>query len=271
MDFTYATYPEWFRTLPAESQERLADNDLDWPSIEQRVAALREKGWSEDKIKEEKISILYRAFYHTSDESTQQTLREAGIVDLPNRRFNAGDNDHVESNRSESDMAESNLSRCEAASIIESETKKLEEQFGLTESDAEILEEMIEEKVSKLVERRVSNQLQAVVATFLEAPNAKIAAGGLAFAANLAALNGLKSQAAYGRKIGVTRAAISKSVRHWKEVLDLPTNSHMKSDDACENYRQSANEDHWRNRKWKSDEESDDTDDTRDQSDPGRD
>lgn len=239
-ELTFDNYAPWFRCQSPEDQETLRRRKLDPESVNQEVERLAEQG---KRTKDYQIEVLYRAFYYTADESTQATLRENKLV--------TPQDDHgvVRTNRSDSDASESNSSRTDSLEYTEASTDSLAEMFDLgSGSDLEKLEAHIEERVKKEVDARVMHNLQQVVAVFLSAPNAKIAAGGLAFAANLSSLNGLKNQTHYGRLIGVTKGAISKSTRYWKALLDLPANAHMKSDKACDSYSKAQTEKHWRHK-----------------------
>lgn len=91
---------------------------------------------------------------------------------------------------------------------------------------------------------------QTLVAGFLEATNPRLAAAGLAFATNLAALNGLGAQDEFAKRIGVRRASVSKSTKWWQRELHLPTSSHMKSEGACTVYSKVTRLKHWRRKKY---------------------
>jgi hypothetical protein len=89
-----------------------------------------------------------------------------------------------------------------------------------------------------------------VCGVMLNAKNAKLAAAGLAFASNLASLNGLGSMRQYGRKIGVSVEAVSKVKRKWQAELLLDSKAHSKTPEACANYAIAAKEKHWRRQKF---------------------
>lgn len=92
--------------------------------------------------------------------------------------------------------------------------------------------------------------LMKLCGAFIDGRNPKLLAAGLAFAANLAALNGLKTQRQHAKKIGVTPAALSKVTKFWQEELELAVSPHMKSAAACGAYsRVQKGDAHWRKQK----------------------
>jgi len=245
-ELTFENYPEWYRIQIPEVQKDLRDHELDPDSVEKELRRLTEKGNKTDDFKKK---IVYLAFYYSSDESTQKRLVDSGCVSP------MYDHGIVKSNRGEKDFAESDQARTESLEYADSEEDWLIERYDLDRESAIGLQAYIELRVAEKVQSQVSHNLQQVVAVFLSAPNAKIAAGGLAFAAGLSALNGLRSQTQYAARIRVSKASISKSTRYWKQLLDLPANSHMKTDDACDSYSKAQKEKHWRNKKYGSGEE----------------
>ncbi len=241
-ELTFETLDQWFRCQPPEVQRNLQREGLDPDSVNQEVKRLAEEGRG---TRDYKMKIMYGCFYWSSDKSTQQQIKEGGLYD-PDDDYGV-----VKNNRNESDPGESNTARTESHEYSESTTDVLHELLGGSES-TEALERYIEARVQKEVEMRVSHNLQQVVGVFLAAPNARIAAAGLAFAAGLSALNGLKNQTQFARLIGVSKGAVSKSTRYWKVLLDLPDNPHMKTEPACESYSRAQKKAHWRNRPYES-------------------
>jgi hypothetical protein len=61
-----------------------------------------------------------------------------------------------------------------------------------------------------------------IAGVFLDFPNTRLAAAGLAFAADVALRYGLGSMQDYATSIEVSRAAICKSVKFWQRELELP-------------------------------------------------
>jgi hypothetical protein len=90
-----------------------------------------------------------------------------------------------------------------------------------------------------------------VCGVMLNAKNAKLAAAGLAFASNLASLNGLKSMRVYAAQIKVSPSAVSKVKKKWQAELNLPDSPHSKDALACANYSKVQSGDrHWRRAKF---------------------
>lgn len=213
---------------------------MDPDSIKKEIGRLEREGKRTADYKE---TVVYAAFYWSSDAATRELLKREGL--------DKSGNDHgiVRSNRNESDPGESNSSRTDSLTFMEEESNEIRERMS-GDSNAEMIQEIIQEKVDAEVSLQVGIAIQKIVGVFLSTPNAKVSAGGLAFAAGLSALNGLNSQTAYAKRIGLTKSAISKSVRFWKHLLDLPENPHMKTEKACSSYSSAQTQNHWRNKKY---------------------
>jgi len=242
MELSFNQYEEWFSQLPHKSQQQLLDNDLSPEVVLAVYQAKREQGLSDRALKEFKTTIEYNAHYWSSPPHLQKQLQRLGI----DGKSRIHDDNKVESNQGDRDVAESPLASIQFEGIQDDEVSEICEQFGFDPSVGYQIKEYIDAKVEKKVEKKLSDRTKTLVAMLLQEPNLRIAAGGLAFAVNLAALNGLRTQTAFALKIGYTRSAVSKSVRKWKALLELPTNAHMKSDKAIEKYRQAQHEKHWR-------------------------
>jgi hypothetical protein len=236
-ELSYENYGPWFRSQSPEVRKDLQARGLTPEAVQQEVERLAALG---RRTKEYQTKVVYLAFYYSSDPSTRKTLVENGLVDPQD------DHGVVKSNRGEHDLAESNLLRTESVEAHDSEGDVIAEALDLSDDAAAQIRDWIEAKVAEETEKRVSASIQRIVSVFLSAPNVRIAAGGLAFAAQLSALNGIGTQTEYARKIGVSKGAISKSTRFWKELLNLPSNPHMKSDPACESYSKAQSTSHWR-------------------------
>jgi hypothetical protein len=128
--------------------------------------------------------------------------------------------------------------------------EKLAERFGLSLEKARGLVRWHGEILASEVERHRSFLFQRLIAGFLQTKNPKLAAAGLAFAAELNALNGLGSQAEYARQIGLSRAALSKMTKYWQDELNLKPSAFQKSEQACITYAEKGKSDHWRRRKF---------------------
>lgn len=105
--------------------------------------------------------------------------------------------------------------------------------------------------------KRVENEAQAyraflfqrLIAGFLMPGNLRVRAGALAFAADLAALNGMSTIRAFAKSIGMSPFGVSKVVTYWRELLDLPANRHSKTREARAAYSRAQHEKHWRIKK----------------------
>ncbi|MDR0532518.1 MAG: hypothetical protein LBH01_01030 [Verrucomicrobiales bacterium] len=128
--------------------------------------------------------------------------------------------------------------------------EKLAERFGIPLETAQKLARWHGLVLSSEAQRYRAFLFQRLIAGFLQAKNPKLAAAGLAFAAELNALNGLGSQAEYARKIGLSRQALSKTTKFWQTELELETSVFQKSEKACGEYARNSLTNHWRKRKY---------------------
>jgi DnaJ-domain-containing protein 1 len=74
----------------------------------------------------------------------------------------------------------------------------------------------------------------------------RVAVYGLAFATGMNRLLKWPTMSAAAEGLGVSRAAISKRAVQWADLLGLKRSAHMKSDAACEKYREAQKKNHWR-------------------------
>lgn len=112
--------------------------------------------------------------------------------------------------------------------------------------------QMIEDRVAAEVERRKAEQLQTIAAFMIAPGNARKRALGLAYVANLDALNGIGSQEEAGKKTLSSRASINTEANKWRDLFGMPQNGHMKADAARGTYSQDkSSENHWRRKKFK--------------------
>jgi hypothetical protein len=72
-----------------------------------------------------------------------------------------------------------------------------------------------------------------------------LSAWGLKFAANLNGAQG-KTMTHVAKRLGVTRAAVSKAANKWGDALQLPRSAYMKSEQARKVYAQERMRNHWR-------------------------
>jgi hypothetical protein len=93
--------------------------------------------------------------------------------------------------------------------------------------------------------------ISRIVAFLIAAPNVKIAAYALAFAANLNALNGLGTQGEAAQKLLVSPTILSRRIEEARLLLNLPRSSHQKGDAARESAKRATSTNHWRKRKVK--------------------
>lgn len=150
-----------------------------------------------------------------------------------------------------SDIADTPLAKCDPNLDIDSPEDTLADAFGLTPKQATQIMRWHLAEVEIATRREKAKYLSIIVGGLLATKNPKLNAAGLAFAANLAALNGLPCQREYARQNHISASAISKVVTAWGRSLDLIPSVHQKSEKACKVYSQVGKTRHWRSRKIK--------------------
>lgn len=248
-DLSFEFYGEWYRNLSTEHKEILEEHDMTPDIIRAAYNAKAATNPPKSALRDFRATVEYRAHYLTSPPHVQRELSRMGI----NENFRLRDDSHIESNRgdiSDKPIASSRKTAADDAVEHESESHELCELFDVDEATARQMLAWRDESAEKLATRRLSDGIAVIVAVFLQEKNLMIAAGAMAFAAGLNAINGLKSQSEFALSIGVTRSAISKRVRKYKKLLNLPTNSHMKSEEACKKYKKNGLSNHWRKKKF---------------------
>lgn len=122
------------------------------------------------------------------------------------------------------------------------------DEFNITPAQATQILSWHLKQIAVAVDKEKSNYLQLIVGGLLSSKNPKLNSAGLAFAANLAALNGLPCQREYARQNHVSASAVSKLVKAWQVTLGLRPSAHQKSEKACATYATVGKNHHWRNR-----------------------
>jgi len=85
--------------------------------------------------------------------------------------------------------------------------------------------------------KRFYSIINSILSWIIESENARNAAYAVAFAMGLAVCNG-RSMNAVADKLGLTRAALSKSAKQFARSLNLPPSAYMKSADSSKSYRE---------------------------------
>lgn len=149
-----------------------------------------------------------------------------------------------------SDIADSPIARTDTdyAAAIDLPDEIFADRFGVTRTQAAAILTWHESTTATAVEREKAAYLQIIVGGLLSSKNPKMNAAGLAFAANLDALNGLPCQRQFARENHVSPSAVSKVVKQWQTALGLQPSAHQKSEKACQTYSITGKESHWRDR-----------------------
>lgn len=139
--------------------------------------------------------------------------------------------------------------RPDIASLVDTLADEIAEKFKIQPDIVTLLANWMVFEIERQALSFRSNDINKIIGVFIDCQNPKLFSAGLAFAADLAALNGLGTQAAYARSIKLSRAAVSKTTKMWQRLLNLRPSSHMKSEEACQSYSRKATTDHWRKHK----------------------
>jgi len=136
------------------------------------------------------------------------------------------------------------------AELVEGEAGPFAERFGCTVAMAKRVLVWHREQIEIESRKYQAFLLQRVIAGFLMPGNLMLRAGALAFAVNLAALNGLgKSIRDFAKARGFSPYGVSKVVEEWRVALELPRGPHQKSEAAGKAYSTAQKQKHWRNAK----------------------
>lgn len=144
------------------------------------------------------------------------------------------------------DASESNYSRADEIPIEEDPACEMADDYGIPLATARAILKWHQSAVKEQLLSHESDMLSIVVGGLISSRNVRIAAGALAFATNMAALNGLGSLTDYAKQLGVTKSIISKAMKQWKTSLGLPSTCYQKSAEACKTYSEVGTKNHWR-------------------------
>lgn len=202
----------------------------------------------------------YEAWFASLSPQQQEKLRKAGGVTKSarlskafvekSRRQKKDREDRDEESCDPADRPSASIS-IDIAAAVDTLADWLAEEHGISLGAATAIANWHNATVEAEAMAYKAFLFQRLIAGFIEPGNLRIRAAGLAFAANLAALNGIGTLREFARKNGVTPAAVSKEKRRWQKDLKLPPSPHGKSEAACQNYSTAQKAKHWRNKKCK--------------------
>ena len=137
------------------------------------------------------------------------------------------------------------------AERVDKLSDQLMEKFGVTRDIAELLAVFMVQTIEQQSIAYKAWLFGKVCGEVLNAKNVKLTVAGLAFASNLAALNGIPSIRAFARLHHVSPEAVSKVKRRWQKDLQLPDSPHSKDEEARAKYSEVQKSDrHWRRQKF---------------------
>jgi len=202
----------------------------------------------------------YDAWFASLSQEQQKKLRAAGGLSKSARLSKAfvektrrKKNDREEGSDETCDPADRPAASAsfDIAAAVDTLADMLAEEHGISSEAAAAIAKWHTRNVEAEAISYKAFLFQRLIAGFIEPGNLRIRAAGLAFAANLAALNGIGTLREFARKNGVTPAAVSKEKRRWQKDLKLPPSPHGKSEEACQNYSHAQKSKHWRKTKCK--------------------
>lgn len=176
-------------------------------------------------------------------------LKRLGVFDAPSDSHEVGGHAPGQT----ADMAESSMARVESDVAEEIDAKSeaggIADEFGVSLQTAQRILAWHKGQIKGALLSREADLLSVVVGGLLATKNIKISAAALAFASNMAAVNGLGCQSEYARKLGVSRTILSRAVVAWGRQLGLHPSAHQKSEKACATYSEVGKTNHWRRTK----------------------
>lgn len=196
---------------------------------------------------QQEAEAAHRAWIRKLTPAQRAKLKSLGVLDPPDDSSEVGGHSPWQ----EVDAAESPLAKVDfdPSESLDSAASLLAERFGIPEPTAAAILQWHTKATEDALIRRQSDLLAIVVGGLIASKNIKIASAGLAYAAQLDAVNGLGCQAEYARSLGVSRSALSKSTRAWERDLGLQKSPHQKSAEACQTYSEIGKTNHWRTQK----------------------
>ncbi|MES2571456.1 MAG: hypothetical protein V4710_15555 [Verrucomicrobiota bacterium] len=159
--------------------------------------------------------------------------------------------DKQQANNNKTDPSGWNNEQIAPTEIVDPVSDILCDKFGITVEQARGITLFFAAMAEKETQRRESLQLSRVIGGFLKPGNLRVRAYALAFAADLAALNGIGTQTEGAKACGCTRSNMSKETTWWSDCLELPPSSHQKTRAERQVLSKAQKSNHWRNKKCK--------------------
>lgn len=149
------------------------------------------------------------------------------------------------------DAAESNLAsfKPDIAAEIDGIRDELLE-LGIPKPIVDRLSEWHTQKVNMESETAKAELIVKFAGIFIHSSNVRLHAAGLAYAADLALVNGMGTMDSWAKQHGLSRQAVSKVANIWRRELELPGGSHMRDEKTREAYKTAQLNNHWRNKKY---------------------
>jgi hypothetical protein len=167
------------------------------------------------------------------------------------RNRDAADTPAASYNHDEESSGWGGLHHVDFAERVDKLSDQLMEKFGFPLEIAELLAVFMVQTIEQQSIAYKAWLFGKVCGEVLNAKNVKLSVAGLAFASNLAALNGIPSIRAFAKQNHVSPEAVSKVKRKWQKDLLLPDSPHSKDAQARAAYSEVQSSDrHWRKQKF---------------------
>ena len=189
-------------------------------------------------VRDARYRTAYAAWVAGLPADTRKVLQRRKLLapDLGTSLGNAAGADRTQDAAEAAEASET----IDMAALLDTVPDFLREKMGLTADQAGMVGEW---HVSVVKYHGMAYQawvIEKLVGGLLNTENVRVSAGGLAFATNLAGLNGMGTMTAWAKKSVLSRAAVSKSAKWWERELVHFRSVHMKTTRACTHYRAAA-------------------------------
>lgn len=175
----------------------------------------------------------WKAWWNGMSKAEQQELVRNGTVSIKNGRPELLRDSHKVAGHApheERDAAEhSSHSEGFNYSKLDALETQLAQAFDLDDETATRIARWHRQMLQRARSSTSATDLSRLAGPLIREDNPKVAVAGLAFALNMATLNGMGSIRDYAKRINVSPEAISKKKRQWERELDLPPGPHGKT------------------------------------------
>jgi hypothetical protein len=205
--------------------------------------------FARQKLRQDAVKEWHRWLKRLSP-AERKRLQEQGISGPPSDTHKvSGHSPHEEGDAADHPRASSGFDFTNLDSSVAAVVGQLVEEFHLPPDLALRLAQWHLAAVEAASTTVRANYIARIAGPLIREPNPKVSVAGLAFACNMAALNGLGTLRQYALINGLSPEAVSKKKRAWERELNLQPGPHSKSAAACEALSKAQQTKHWRKKK----------------------